>query len=281
MGARRLLHVNDVELCAETFGDSSDPPLLLMGGAASSMDWWHEDFCNRLAAGGRFVIRYDQRDTGQSSTSPAGAPDYTADDLLADIVGLLDALGIERAHVVGLSMGGGMAQWLALEHPGRVATLTLMATSPGPDSDLPPMTDALTQLFEDPPPPPDWTDREAAIEYLVDEQRAYSGSLPFDRDGIRATVTAVVDRAHDLAAASNHWQLEGSGGPLRPRLGTIAAPTLVLHGSDDPMFPPAHGEALAREIPDARLVTIEGMGHEYPPRAVWDQVITELLRHTA
>jgi pimeloyl-ACP methyl ester carboxylesterase len=280
MDGRRLIEVNGIELCVETFGDASDPAMLLMGGASSSMDWWDTDFCRRLADGGRFVVRYDQRDTGESTTSPPGAPGYTADDLLADVLGLLDALGVQRAHIVGLSMGGGMAQWLALDHPDRVATLTLMATSPGPDSDLPPMADRLTKLFENPPPPPDWSDRTAAIGYLVDEQRAYSGSLPFEEERVRATVTTVVDRARDLAAASNHWQLEGSGGPLRPRLGSITAPTLVIHGSDDPMFPLGHGEALAREIPGARLVTVEGMGHENPPRAVWDQVIPELLRHT-
>jgi pimeloyl-ACP methyl ester carboxylesterase len=281
MSGPDLLHVNGIELCVETFGSAHDPALLLLGGASASMDWWQSEFCERLAGGGRFVIRHDPRDTGESTSSPAGAPDYTADDMLADIVALLDALELERAHIVGVSMGGGMAQWVALEHPDRVATLTLISTSPGPDDDLPPMTDRLQKLFSDPPPPPDWSDRDAAVDYIVEEHRPYAGSLGFDEDGVRAIATTVVGRTHDLAAASNHWQLEGSGGPLRPRLGSIAVPTLVIHGTDDPMFPLGHGEALAREIPGARLVTIEGMGHEYPPRAVWDQVITELLRHTA
>jgi len=281
MSGPDLLHVNGIELCVETFGSPDDPALLLLGGASASMDWWQSEFCERLADGGRFVIRYDPRDTGESTSAPAGAPDYTADDMMADIVALLDALELERAHIVGVSMGGGMAQWLALEHPGRVATLTLISTSPGPEDDLPPMADRLQKLFSDPPPPPDWSDPDAAVEYIVEEHRPYAGSLGFDEDAVRAIATAVVGRTRDLAAGSNHWQLEGSGGPLRPRLGSIAVPTLVIHGTDDPMFPLGHGEALAREIPGARLVTIEGMGHEYPPRAVWDQVITELLRHTA
>jgi len=281
MSGPDLLHVNGIELCVETFGSPDDPALLLLGGASASMDWWQSEFCERLADGGRFVIRYDPRDTGESTSAPAGAPDYTADDMMADIVALLDALELERAHIVGVSMGGGMAQWLALEHPGRVATLTLISTSPGPEDDLPPMADRLQKLFSDPPPPPDWSDRDAATDYIVEEHRPYAGSLGFDEDVVRAIATTVVGRARDLAAAGNHWQLEGSGGPLRPRLGSIAVPTLVIHGTDDPMFPLGHGEALAREIPGARLVTIEGMGHEYPPRAVWDQVITELLRHTA
>jgi pimeloyl-ACP methyl ester carboxylesterase len=287
MSGRRILEVNGVELCAEAFGDPSSAAVLLLGGATSSMDWWQAEFCERLAAGGRFVIRYDQRDTGESTTSPAGAPDYTADDLLADIVGVLDAFEIERAHVVGMSMGGGMSQWLALEHPERVASLTLISTSSGPggpdNPDLPPPDPRIASLFTNPAPAPDWSDREQVIDRMVEEHRPYAGPLGFDADEVRAIAATVVDRTRDVeASVTNHWLIEGgSGGPLRPRLGEIQAPTLVIHGTADPMFPLPHGEALAREIPNARLVPIEGMGHEYPPRPVWDVVIEEMLRHTA
>jgi pimeloyl-ACP methyl ester carboxylesterase len=285
MDGRRMMRLGGVDLCVQTFGAPADPPLLLLGGATSSMDWWHEDFCERLAEAGRFVVRYDQRDTGESTSSPAGAPDYTAEDLLADIVALLDELLIERAHVVGVSMGGGMAQWLALEHPDRIATLTLVSTSSGPggsdNPDLPPIEPEIAELFTNPPPPPDWSDRDAAIEHIVEEHRPYAGTLAFDADEVRALATVVVDRTRDLEASmTNHWLLTGGGDPLRPRLGEIRAPTLVIHGTADPMFPLPHGEALAREVPGARLVTIAGMGHGYPPRRVWDQVIPELLRHT-
>jgi pimeloyl-ACP methyl ester carboxylesterase len=281
MTGRTTVQVNGVELCVQTFGAPSDAAVLLLGGASSSMDWWREDFCEQLAAGGRYVIRYDQRDTGESTSSPAGAPDYRADDLLADIVALLDALQIERAHVVGLSMGGGMAQWLALEHPERLASLTLIATSPGPDSDLPPAAPRIAELFENPPPPPDWSNPDAVVEHMVEEHRPYAGELGFDADDVRRVATIVVDRTRDPeASATNHWLLGGGDEPLRPRLGEIQAPTLVIHGTDDPMFPLPHGQALAREIPDARLVTVQGMGHEFPPRPAWDQVIDELLRHS-
>jgi pimeloyl-ACP methyl ester carboxylesterase len=114
----------------ETFGDAGAPAILLISGAAASMDWWDAEFCRRLAAGGRFVIRYDHRDTGRSVGYPPGAPGYTGADLVGDAVGLIDALAGGRAHVVGLSMGGGIAQYLAIHHGDRVATLTLMSTSP-------------------------------------------------------------------------------------------------------------------------------------------------------
>src|SRR3954447_10878682 len=113
-----MVTVGDAELCVDTFGASSDPAVLLMGGATSSMDWWEEEFCERLAAAGRFVIRYDHRDTGQSTSYEPGSPGYTRNDLVADAVGLLDAYSLSAAHIVGLSMGGDIAQRLALGHPG-------------------------------------------------------------------------------------------------------------------------------------------------------------------
>jgi pimeloyl-ACP methyl ester carboxylesterase len=256
--------------------------VLLLGGSAGSMDWWRAEFCRRLSDAGRLVIRYDMRDTGESTASPAGAPDYTADDLLADNVAVLDALGIEQAHVVGVSMGGGFAQWLALDHPDRVASLTLIATSPGPAPDLPPPSAALAATFENPPPPPDWSNRAEVIDYIVEGHRPYAGTLGVDEDEVRAIATTVVDRTRDVEASmTNHSLIGGDGDPLRPRLGELRARTLVLHGTDDPLFPLGHGEALAREIPGARLVPLAGMGHEYPPAPLWDQVIAELVEHTA
>jgi pimeloyl-ACP methyl ester carboxylesterase len=273
------VRANGVELCVETFGDPRNPALVLIGGTSASMDWWRPTFCERLAQGGLHVIRYDTRDTGQSTHSPAGAPDYTGPDLAADVVGLVDALGIERAHVAGISMGGGIAQLLAVEHPERVGSLTLMSTSPDGASELGPPTPALLATFTNPAPPPDWSDREAVIEYIVDAHRPYAGTLPFDEDDVRAVAAIVVDRTLDIEASwTNHSLLEG-GEPLRPRLGQISAPTLVLHGTADPLFPLPHGEALAREIPGARLVTLGGMGHEVPPRQLWDEVVAAIVAH--
>jgi pimeloyl-ACP methyl ester carboxylesterase len=276
----RVIQANGVDLCVETFGGSADPAILLIAGIAMSMDWWDEDLCERLAAGSRYVIRYDLRDTGQSVTYEPGAPEYTGRDLVEDVIGLLDALGVSRAHVVGLSMGGGLAQLLVLEHPARVASLTLMSTSSGGNG-LPSVSAQLAAHFANPPPEPDWSDRDAVVEYILEDLRAYAGRFPFDEDGLRTRVGRIVDRSSNIASTmTNHSLISGGGDPLRPRLGEITAPTLVLHGTEDPLFPLAHGEALAAEIPGARLVPLEGVGHEMPPRQVWDQVVAEILEHT-
>jgi pimeloyl-ACP methyl ester carboxylesterase len=269
-----------VELCVQTFGDPESPAILLIGGAATSMDWWEEEFCERLASGPRFVIRYDLRDTGQSVSYEPGAPQYGGPDLVTDAVGLLDALRLARAHVVGMSMGGGIAQRLALDHADRVASLTLIATSPG-GADLPPMSDELRAWFEEPPPEPDWSDRQAVVDYIVEDLRQHAGTLPFDEEEMRAFAGRIVDRTVNIASSmKNHYLLEGDE-PVGPRLGELTAPTLVLHGTEDPLFPYGHAEALAAEIPGARLLPLEGMGHELPPRPIWDQVVAAILDHTA
>ncbi|MFI6323614.1 alpha/beta fold hydrolase [Nonomuraea sp. NPDC050556] len=272
------MHINDVELAVEAFGDQTDPTILLIGGAESAMDWWEDDFVARLAATGRHVIRYDTRDTGSSITYPVGEPGYTWDDLVADAVGILDAYGVAAAHIVGISMGGSLAQHLGVRHPDRVLTLTLISTSPGGPG-LPPMSDELKKRFHEPSPGPDWTDREAVIAYFLDGERTFAGTIPVDEARVRAIAGKVFDRSPDPAAASNHWVIEG-GDAIRPRLGEITAPTLVLHGTADQLFPYGHAEALAREIPGATLIPLPGVGHQMPPFPVWDTVIKAITEHT-
>lgn len=275
-----IVEVNGVGLCADTVGDAADPAILLIAGLGASMDWWEDEFCQRLAAGGRFVIRYDHRDTGQSASYPAGAPGYTGADLAADAVGVLDAFGRRRAQLAGISMGGALAQHVALAHPDRVDSLVLFSTSPAvpAGSALPPMSAELRAWFAAGVPQPDWTERGAVIDYLTGYERQLEGAEYFDEPRVRALVARIFDRTRDMAASMTNHALAEEGNLARGRrLNEIVAPTLVVHGTADPLFPFGHGEALAREIPRAELLPLPGVGHQLPPRPCWPSVMTAML----
>ncbi|GAA1831414.1 alpha/beta fold hydrolase [Microlunatus capsulatus] len=281
----RLLDLGDgVELCVETFGQPDDPTVLLVGGAAQSMVWWETAFCRRLAAGGRHVVRYDHRETGRSTTSPAGRPRGTAADLAEDPATILRALDAGAAHVVGLSLGGGLAQVLAVRHPSLVATLTLVATTaagPGDGTPLPGPSAAVVEAAEHPPPDPDWSDRDAVLAHRVDVERPCAGALGFDEARVRRLAGLELDRTADPAASlANHFLLADDPWPDGATLADVGARTLVLHGTTDPVFPLEHGRALARRLPRAALVELPGAGHEQPPPPLWDLAVTALLRHT-
>jgi pimeloyl-ACP methyl ester carboxylesterase len=274
----QMIETDGVVLCAECFGDPGDPPVLLVMGIGGSMLLWDDEFCAALAAGGRFVVRYDHRDTGRSTSYAPGRPEYGGPDLVADAARVLDGYGIARAHVVGLSMGGALAQLLALDFPERVASLVLMSTSPaGPADDLPGVAERYRAFLAS--AEPDWSDRASVIEYRVGEVRALGGQRPFDDARVRALVTRDAERAASYASARNH-ELLGGGEPWRHRLHEIAVPTLVIHGSADPLFPLGHGRALADEIPRARLEVLHGAGHMLDP-ADHDAVVRAILDHTA
>src|SRR4051794_23062149 len=203
-----LIEIDGIALCAEGFGDPADAPVLLITGIGASMLWWDEAFCAALAAGGRFVVRYDHRDTGRSTSYEPGRPAYTGDDLVADAARVLDGYGIARAHVVGVSMGGALAQLLALDFAERVASLVLLSTSPaGPADDLPPVADAYRAFLAE--AEIDWSDRDSVVAHHVAETRALSGERPFDEARVRALANADVVRATDSASAQNHALLEG------------------------------------------------------------------------
>jgi pimeloyl-ACP methyl ester carboxylesterase len=277
--AEQLVCANGVDLCAQTFGDPGDPAILLIHGAATSMLGWPDAFFRRLAAGSRFVIRYDHRDTGRSVSYEPAAPSYSLPDLAEDSVGLLDALGLDRAHLVGRSMGGGLAMLAALDHPDRVASLTLMGTSPGGPG-LPPMSEEFLAHVSG-TKNPDWSDREAVIEHMLEFLRVISvDPEQYEAPAWRDAIARDVDRTVNIAASQiNHFVME-VGAPIRDRLGEIAAPTLVIHGAEDPVFPLGHGIALAREIPGAELLALERTGHDLPA-GVWDIVIPAIIQHTA
>jgi pimeloyl-ACP methyl ester carboxylesterase len=274
-----MIEANGVELCTESFGRPADPAILLIMGIGASMLWWEEGFCRLLAEGRRFVIRYDHRDTGRSVTYEPGRPEYTGADLVADAVGVLDAYGIAAAHVVAVSAGGAFAQLLALAHPDRVLSLVLISTSPATPGErgLPSATERYQQFLAS--ARVDWSDERSVIDYLVDYARMLAGGArPFDEAAMHELVRRDVERAHDIAASENHGMVTEGEVSRRP-LASIAVPTLVIHGTEDPMFPLAHGEALAREIPGARLLTLEGAGHGVE-RADWEKIARAILAHT-
>ncbi len=259
-----------------TFGAASDPAVLLIAGSGSSMDWWEPAFCRQLADGGRYVIRYDHRDTGDAPSYPPGEPGYTGEDLITDALAVLDELGVRAAHLVGISMGGALAQVLTLDHPDRVLSLTAIATSAAAgDDDVPGMAPEAVAAYAE-LSDPDWADDAAVVEYIVHSQRILSAE-PFDEDEAREVATIAVGRTkNNESSQRNHHATRDGSGPWRHRLGEITVPTLVLHGDADPLFPLPHGEALAREIPGARLVVLPNTGHEFPRRN-WPVVIPLLL----
>jgi pimeloyl-ACP methyl ester carboxylesterase len=274
-----MIDANGVELCTESFGRPADPPILLIMGIGASMLWWEEGFCRLLAERGRFVIRYDHRDTGRSVTYEPGRPEYTSTDLIADSVGVLDAYGIPAAHVVGVSAGGAFAQLLALDYPNRVLSLVLISTSPATPGErgLPSATERYQRFVTS--ATVDWSDERSVIDYLVDYARVLTGgACPFDEAAIQELVRRDVERAHNIAASENHG-LAAEGEVSRESLSSIAVPTLVIHGTEDPMFPLEHGEALAREIPGARSLTLEGTGHGVE-RADWETIAGAILAQT-
>jgi pimeloyl-ACP methyl ester carboxylesterase len=226
------------------------------------------------------VLRYDHRDTGRSVTYPPGRPGYTSADLVADAAGVLDAYGIAAAHVVGVSAGGAMAQLLALDVADRVRSLVLISTSPALPGErgLPPPTGEFTRFVAT--AKVDWSDAASVIAYLVDNARMLAGGRrPFDAAAARALARREVERARDVAAAQNHDAIPDGRLPRRP-LSAIGVPTLVIHGSADPMFPLGHGQALAGEIPGARLLTLEEAGHGVD-RADWGTIVRAIVEHTA
>ena len=270
----QLLDVNGVRLCVETFGRAEDPAILLIHGASASMLWWEAGLCEQLAAEGRFVIRYDQRDTGRSTSYPVGKPSYALVDLADDVLGILDRLGINRAHLVGCSMSGGLVLLLGVDHPERVASLTFVSTStmePG----LPPIGGYA------PEPPSDLSDPAVQVEYVLAVLRAYDGVSPlFDEAAARALVEADVARATDMAASLTNPYLIDFTEPEHGGFGDITAPTLVIHGELDPVFPLRHGEAIARAVPGAELVVLADAAHDLP-RQRWADFVAALARHTA
>ncbi len=277
---------NGIQIEYDTFGKSSSKPLLLIMGLAAQMIMWDEEFCEKLAAKGHYVIRFDNRDVGLSTKfDKAGVPDvmaaisasmqgekidapYTIDDMADDSVGLLDALGIDKAHICGASMGGMIAQTIAFRHPARVLSVTSIMSSTGA-RDLPQAKPDVMMLLLAPPP----VKREANIEHGVKVWRAISGpGFPFDEEYMRKKMALSYDRCFYPQGVMRQLVAILAHGDRTPALKSVTTPTLVIHGADDPLVPVECGKATAAAVPGANLLIIKGMGHSLPVE-VWPQII--------
>ncbi|TPO02314.1 alpha/beta hydrolase [Mesorhizobium sp. B1-1-5] len=266
------------DIVSESFGSPKDPAILLIMGAMASMLWWPEPFCRQLAGRGRFVIRYDNRDTGLSTKYPLGAPPYTFEDMVDDAMRVLDDHGVAKAHVAGMSMGGMLAQSVALKYPERVSALTVISCSPlGVDtSGLPGTTEAYKQHSAE-GGNVDWSKREQVIDFMVKDARAIASTRhPFDEGRTRKMIEEDYGRSGGLASATNHFLLKGDGPQRTVR--DLRVPLLVIHGTADPLFPIEHGQALAGAVSGARLVKVEGGGHELH-RNDWPQIVEAIAAH--
>jgi pimeloyl-ACP methyl ester carboxylesterase len=273
-----VIRTDGVELATQSFGNPTQPPLLLIMGGMASMLWWPDEFCRRLAERGRFVIRYDQRDTGLSTKYPPDQPSYTFDDAVDDVFRVLDGYGISKAHIVGFSLGGMSGQAAALKNPKRVLSLTAISTSPvGVDtSGLPAGGEAWMEHMS---VEADWSDRADAVAYLVEDARLTAGKAhPFDEAGTRAFLEGDFDRSGGYLSTTNHSVLFEVGEIWQGRLNEMKVPLLVLHGTADPVFAIEHGEALARAVTGAKFVKIEGGGHEIHA-GDWEQIIAAIDEH--
>jgi len=271
---------NGITLEYETFGNRQSPPLLLIMGLGGQLVLWPEDFCRALADAGYYVLRFDNRDVGLSTKFDSArrprliraalaarlgfkvdAP-YTLEDMAADTVGLLDALELPRAHVAGASMGGMIAQIVAAKYPRRVDSLTLIMSSSGNPRLPAPRLELQLRLVSKPPA----DDRETLIRYSMQTWRLIgSPRYPPDETTLRAKVERSYDRSSYRAGLARQTLAIMASGSRVPLLGRIEAPTLVIHGADDPLVPVAAGHELASRIPGARLHVIPGMGHDLPP----------------
>src|SRR5579863_459745 len=284
----KFAKANGLTICHQTFGAPSDPPMVLVMGLGAQMILWEDGLCQSLAERGYFVVRFDNRDVGRSSQILTPPPDlarvmagleslkapYTLDDMARDTVGLMDALGLSKAHLVGASMGGMIAQLVAIHFPERVRTLTSIMSTTG-ERGLPPPKPEVWAAMTAPPP----LTVEAFIETNVRVARLLRGYSDADEDAAaRARATRAAARGLNPAGGARQMAAIIASGSRREALAGVKAPTLVIHGADDPLVPVEAGKATARAIPGAKLVVLERMGHTLP-RAQWPTIVDAIAAH--
>jgi pimeloyl-ACP methyl ester carboxylesterase len=298
-GDEKFVGSGRVRLWTQRFGRPADPTVLLVMGTSTQGIGWPDELVEALVNSGRQVIRFDHRDTGRSDSVDFATHPYALANMAADTVAVLDGYDVTTAHLVGISLGGAIGQWLAVHQAARVHTLTLMASSPMGNNPGPAWARAMAGkpalASELPPPNARFLEHVMALATAprttpaqrmdadVQTWRVLNGDvLPFDEPAARRFVEQCYGRANNIAAASNH-DLAGRrwDDDRRASLSAITAPTLVMHGSDDPLFLPAHGEALAAEIPAAELEIVPGMGHHpfFSP-GLTERIADSIIRHT-
>ncbi len=286
----QIARVGGLKLCYETFGAADATPLLLVMGLGSQMILWDEEFCERLAAEGFWVIRFDNRDVGRSTilreqpapknwqllTRDARGAAYSLDDLAADAVGLLDQLGIAAAHVVGVSMGGMIAQLIAIRHPDRVLSLvSIMSTTGNRRVGQPHPRVALRMMRKAP------RDRDGYIEAHLETYRLIgSKQVDFDQERRRERAGRCFERGIHPAGSARQLAAIVTATDRTELLGGLRVPTTIIHGDADPMVNVSGGRATAKAIPGAKLVIVPGMGHDLP-RELWPQIIAAITENAA
>ena len=288
----QMARTNGIELCYETFGEPNAEPLILIMGLGAQMVIWYDEFCEQLAARGFYVIRFDNRDIGQSSKLTGGKPlgpvellklrflnipvkaPYRLRDMAEDTVGLMDALGIDSAHLVGASMGGMIAQEITIAFPQRVRSLTSIMSTTGNPRIPGPTREAMAILMAPPP--------KSKEEYIARFAQAWKflrvGSFPEDEAYDRALAERTFARGLNPAGVGRQLRAILASGSRKERLSTVRTPTLVIHGTVDPLVHPAGGKDTAAAIPGAKLIMIERMGHALPI-PMWPQIIDAIDRH--
>ncbi|HEY1273775.1 MAG TPA: alpha/beta fold hydrolase [Thermoleophilaceae bacterium] len=290
MSSEQFAQVGDVQIAYETMGDPSDPPMLLVMGLGMQLIHWPDELCAKLVERGFFLIRFDNRDAGHSTQIDAPAPNlrrafaglriesaYKLRHMAGDAFGLMDHLGVQAAHLVGVSMGGMIAQQMAIEHPERVLSLaSIMSTTGERRVGRPKLR--LWALMTRPAP----RERDAYIEYFVRLFRAIGSSkrYPANESMIREEAARTYDRGYHPAGTSRQLGAIIASGDRTDRLRDVRVPTVVVHGRSDPLVPFRGGAATARAIPDARLVAIDGMGHDLPPE-VWPTIVDAVVENAA
>jgi pimeloyl-ACP methyl ester carboxylesterase len=288
----QIARANGIDICYEIFGDANAEPMLLIMGLGGQMVLWDDDFCRQLAARGFRVIRFDNRDIGKSShlsggqrltavellklrflKIPVAAP-YKLHDMAEDAIGLLDVLGIKSAHLVGMSMGGMIAQEIAISHPQRLRSLTsIMSTTGNPR--IPPPTREATAVLMAPPP----TTKEEYLERFARTWKVLRvGSFPQDEALDRSRAERTFERGLNPAGVARQFRAILASGSRKERLHAVKAPTLVIHGTVDPLVHPAGGKDTAASIQGAKLLMIVGMGHALPI-PMWPQIIDAIDKH--